>query len=563
MAQLTCMTFLIFSSVSCKKEDPIDPNLDKYTVQEMKVFTTIGDDLNAIVSISKSTETDYNIDAIVPDDANPGKRFRIDFAYPDGITPLSVSPQIADSIDFSVPKTFTIQFSTEVTRKFTVNIAEQAPEAPVITDFIIAGAEKTSIDNDRLRIDVRVAAGSNVSSLTPKITITPKTAVIVGGEQALNFSNVQYISVKNGGIIRRYAVQVTDYGFTRITTLLDRTAAFGKRPSFFTGSSETSIAFDEKGDAAFTSFAGGIKKYNLSNTQAEPTDLRMILASGQIAPVKVLQSVGGVLYSCNNPWAGGDLIVCAWPKTGPDDSPVEVLRIPVPSGSIFQNFQLVQQGSDINAYFVNRAPLRSSPKADPVLYQAKIPLTALSGGNVVKSFTSNATMSGLVNAGVGDGPNIELIPIPNSSEFIFNSGTLPPCHLNSNLASPVWFSSALVNGSSVGAKVFEFNRGKYLMYGVFSWSTNIANPKASKFVLLDATKKGFRQSIVDVNGEFAGTPPQYTTWNSMQKIDQALGGYSGEAGGFYCQTAYAVTATGKLRVGAISAENGFIVFECD
>jgi hypothetical protein len=562
-AYLMSIGIAVLAFSSCKKEDPVDPNLDKYVVQQLKVFTTKADDLNAIVSITKATETDYNIDAIVPDDANPGKRFRIEFTYPEGITPLAVSPVITDSIDFSVPKTFTIQFSAEETRKFTVNIAEQAPQAPQITEFSIAGAEQTAIDNDNLRINIRVAAGTNVSAVTPKITVTPSTALVVGGQQALNFSTVQYITVKNGGISKRYAVLVSDYGFTRVKTILDKTAANGARPSIFTGSSETSIAFDEKGQNTFVSFAGGIKKYNLSTPQADPTDLRMILPSGMIAPVKVLQSVGNTLFSCNNPWAGGDLVICAWTKTGPLDSPVEVLRIPVPSGAIFQNFQLAQQGVDIIAYFVNRAPLRSSPKADPVAYTARITPAAISGTAKVTSFETSAPISGLVSAGAGDGPNIELIPIPNSTDFIFNSGTLPPCHVNSNFSNPIWFSSALVNGSSVGAKAFEFNRGKYLMYGVFSWSTNLANPKASKFMLLDATRKGYRQSIADVNGEFAGTPPQYTTWNAMQKIEQNLGGYSGEAGGFYCQTAYAITATGTLRVACVSSENGFIIFECD
>ncbi|MCE2790603.1 MAG: hypothetical protein LW630_11920, partial [Saprospiraceae bacterium] len=501
-AYLMSIGIAVLAFSSCKKEDPVDPNLDKYVVQQLKVFTTKADDLNAIVSITKATETDYNIDAIVPDDANPGKRFRIEFTYPEGITPLAVSPVITDSIDFSVPKTFTIQFSAEETRKFTVNIAEQAPQAPQITEFSIAGAEQTAIDNDNLRINIRVAAGTNVSAVTPKITVTPSTALVVGGQQALNFSTVQYITVKNGGISKRYAVLVSDYGFTRVKTILDKTAANGARPSIFTGSSETSIAFDEKGQNTFVSFAGGIKKYNLSTPQADPTDLRMILPSGMIAPVKVLQSVGNTLFSCNNPWAGGDLVICAWTKTGPLDSPVEVLRIPVPSGAIFQNFQLAQQGVDIIAYFVNRAPLRSSPKADPVAYTARITPAAISGTAKVTSFETSAPISGLVSAGAGDGPNIELIPIPNSTDFIFNSGTLPPCHVNSNFSNPIWFSSALVNGSSVGAKAFEFNRGKYLMYGVFSWSTNLANPKASKFMLLDATRKGYRQSIADVNGEF-------------------------------------------------------------
>jgi hypothetical protein len=195
------------------------------------------------------------------------------------------------------------------------------------------------------------------------------------------------------------------------------------------------------------------------------------------------------------------------------------------------------------------------------MYSVSIPLASLLAGQKVTAFTANQKLTGLVNAGIGDGPNIELVPIPNSNEYFYNSGTSTPTLLSSTFGSPVSFSGALVNGSSVGMKVMEHNRGKYIMWGVFSWSTNAANPKASKFVLLDVTKKGYRNSITEINTELANS--KFTLWNGVQKMDIGLGGNSGELGDFYCQTSFATTAAGKLRLACLSAQNGFVVFEVE
>ena len=454
-----------------------------------------------------------------------------------------------------------IKFTETASRKYTVNIIEQAPQAPVITAFAISGAQQTVIEEDLRRISVRVPQGTNLTNITPKITLTPSTAIIVDGEKALDFTNLQSITVKNGGSVKTYSVKIEDYGFTKTTKLMDRSFASSLRPGIFASKSETSIALDAKGDFAFVSFADGIKKYNLNSPSAEPTDLNVAYADGKKASFKVLQNIGTVLLGCNNPWGGGEVVVSAWAATGPNDAPVEVARIPVPSGGIIQNFHVKSEGNNIIAYFVDRAPLRKSPKEDPVMYSVTIPLASVLAGQKATAFTSSQKMSGLVTSGVGDGPNIELIPIPNSNEFFYNSGTSTPTILNSTFGSPAAFSGALVNGSSVGMKVFEHNRGKYIMWGVFSWSTNAANPKASKFVLLDVTKKGYRSSITEINSELANS--KFALWNGVQKIDVGLGGNSGELGDFYCQTAFATTAAGKLRLACLSAQNGFVVYEVE
>jgi hypothetical protein len=548
---------------ACKKDpppEPVDPNLSKYVVSTLKVSTTRGDSLKAIVSESKISDSEFTLDAIVPDDGNPGKRFRVAFSFPSGITPTSITPSTADSIDFSVAKTFTMMFSDKVTKRYTVNIIEQAPQAPQIQAFTISGAQQTVIDQDRLVIDVRVAQGTNLSAVTPAITVSPNTAIVVDGGKALNFSNNQTIVVRNGALSRSYSVRVTDYGFTKVTPLADFSLVSNKRPSALT-SPESSIAFDGNGSNLFVSYGGGILSYNMSAPNSAPSNVNMIITGTTLAPSKVLQTVDGILFSGNNPWGGGNIEVCAWPN-GPTNAPVRVLNAPIPAGAIIQNFHIAKVGGNYVVTLVNREPTRRSPRVDPTAFIVNIPTSAVTTGTPVTTLPSPQTFVGMIAAGVGDGPNMEVLPVQNSTEYFYNSGTTPPVLVDGNLANPLRFSSALVNGSSVGMKAFEFNRGKYLMYGVFTWSDNLANPKASKFVLLDVTKKGYRQSIIDVNAELAATPSSFATWNAIQKIDIGLGGKAPTAD-YYCQTAFATTTSGKLRVAVLSENNGFMVFDCD
>lgn len=548
---------------ACKKEkpsDPVDPNLANYVVSDLKVYSTKGDTLKSIVTVSKISDTEGTIDAVVPDDGNPGKRFKIDFVYPTGVKATSVAPVTTDSIDFSIAKTFTIVFTDKVTKKYTVNIIEQAPQAPQIETFIIAGAQQTVIDQSKLVIDVRVAQGTNISAITPGITVSPNTATVVNSGLTFNFTNNQTITVKNGALSKSYLVRVTDYGFTKVSTLGDFSLASNKRPANFT-STESSIAFDADGSNAFVSSSAGILRYNMATPTAAPTNVNMVITGTTLAPSKILQTADGILFSGNNPWAGGNIEVCAW-VNGTSNAPVRVINAAIPAGSIFQNFHVVKSGSNFIFTFVNREPLRRSPKADPTAYVVTVPAASVTAGTPVTALPAPQTFTGMAAAGIGDGPNMELVPIPNSTDYFYNSGTISPTYVSPTLGSPVWFSTALVNGSSVGLKAFEHNRGKYLMYGVFTWSDNLANPKASKFVLLDVTKKGYKQTIVDINAELNTTPASYATWNGIQKMDVGLGGKAPTAD-YYCQTAFATTASGKLRVAVLSENNGFMVFECE
>jgi len=547
--------------LGCSKEPPADPNLSNYKVDGLTVMTTQGQDLNATFNVSTVNATEFNIDATVPDDGNEGKWFVIEFKYPEGITPLNVIPSITDSIDFSIAKTFTINFTETESRVYNVNIIELAPEEPIITSIDIPNSERVVINEQDRRVEVRMPQGTNLASLSPKFNLSPVTATVVSETNDLNFNQSQLITIRNGGLTKTYTVRVQDYGFTRVNTLLDRSFAAQNRPGYLLDSPESSIAFDAEGSHVFVAYAGGIKKYNLAMPLAPSLDLNLNLEGGNRAPTRVLQSMGDILFSSNALWESGEFVLCAWQATGPNDTPREVARVPVPQGTILQNFQIKQEGGVFKVYLVDRGPLRRSPRVDPILYTLDLPMNNLFSANKVTSFNSNTSIQGIVNAGAGDGPNIELVPLPNSSEFYFNSGTIAPMHLMSGLVNPIPFSGALVNGSSVGVKAFEFNRGKYAMWGVFSWSTNLTNNRASRFVLLDLTKNGYRNSITEINQDLANNI--FTSWNDVQKIDRGLGGNMGDPGGFYCQTAFAVTSSNKLRVACVSAQNGFVVYELD
>ncbi|HMP31141.1 MAG TPA: hypothetical protein PKD85_16160, partial [Saprospiraceae bacterium] len=502
-----------------------------------------------------------NIDAIVPNDGKDGKWFKIEFTYPDGITAQSVAPSISDSIDFSIAKTFSIAFTDKETRKYTVNIIEQAPEEPVITAITVSGAQQTVINEGARRIEIRVPQGTNLTSITPTFTLTPVTAVLVGGPRAFDFTNSQTVTVKNGASTKVYTIKIQDYGFTKVTTLLNGTLANSARPGFFLDKPESSISLSQDGRFAFVAFEGGIKRYDLNAPSTAPIDVDLKNSNGGNAPTRVLQTVGTYLLSGNAIWESGEVILSAWNLDSPATPPVEVVRIPVTPGSIIQNFQAKLEGNNIIAYFSDRGPLRKSPRLDPIMYTVNIPIANIALGTKVTAFTSSRTITGLVNAGIADGPNGEIVPIPNSQEFFFNHGTIAPTHLTSSFSNPVFFSGALVNTSSVGLKAFEFNRGKYAMWGVFSWSTNAANPNANRLVVVDLTKKGFRQSIIDINDELANG--KFTTWNDIQKVSFGLGGNMSDPGGFYAQTAFATTSNNKLRIACISAQNGFVVLEVE
>jgi hypothetical protein len=564
LSAMLVMALGIVLIAACKKTEtpvvPVDPNLSNYVVSDVRVLTTKGDTLKSIVTVSKISETEGTIDAVVPDDGNPGKRFKVDFVYPTSVKPTSVTPSLTDSIDFSIAKTFTFVFTDKVTKKYTLNIIEQAPQAPQIETFVITGAQQTVIDQSKSVIDVRLAQGANVTAIAPVITVSPNTATIVNGGATFNFSTNQTITVKNGALSKSYLVRVTDYGFTKTTVLGDFSLAANKRPTTLT-STESSIALDADGSNAFVSSSAGILRYNLATPTATPTNVNMVITGTTLAPTKVLQTAGGILFSGNNPWAGGNIEICAW-ANGTSSAPVRVINAAIPAGSIFQNFHVVKNGNNFVFTFVNREPLRKSPKADPTAYIVTVPAASVTAGTPVTTLPAPQTFTGMAAAGITDGPNMELVPIPNSTDYFYNSGTISPTYVSPTLSSPVWFSTALVNGSSVGLKAFEHNRGKYLMYGVFTWSDNLANPKASKFVLFDVTKKGYKQTILDVNAEFASTPISYATWNSIQKMDVGLGGKAPTAD-YYCQTAFATTASGKLRVAVLSENNGFMVFECE
>lgn len=570
------LTFLFFS---CKKNEvQPDPNESKYLITSIKILKTNGDSLKAVITgLPTATTTTADVIATVADDGNDGKRFKVVFSYPANITPISVTiPGVTnpiDSIDFSTAKTFTIKFSNSVTTTINLTISEQAPTDPVLSSFTINNAERIQIDETNSRIDVRMPQGANLAALLPTVVVSPSTAEIVTTGN-LDFTNTQTFTIKNGSRTKSYSVYVSDYGFTRVTKVADFSVNGNARPASFT-TPETSVAIDPTGQYVFVSVNSKILKYDMNNQNATPTELNLQFAdtnAAKTAPTTVLQIAGNYLVSCGAYWASGPLLVAAWNLTNLG-SPVLLAKITLPTGGIFQNMQISVDATSANAYFINREPVRRSPKANPTVNKITIPLASLisGAGLPITSFTSTTEMVNYATNGFSDGPNMDLIPIPNNTtDFLTNSwgGRFQIIGNDFNATSLKTVNTTLLGTYVQGVKAFEYNRGKYAMFAITpgSGADNASNPFHSNFNVWDMTKKGYRQSIIDIETERTSTPATYTTWNAIRKLRTPLGTKATSGGTGYCQTAYTIIGSGntqKLRVVAISGNNGFVVYDLD
>ena len=573
---LTLLGICIVFFNSCKKDEILqDPNDSKYLVLGIKIFKTNGDSVKSLITGLPTSAKAASVDLIatVADDGNPGKRFKVSFIYPASINPTSVTVSggsATDSLDFSTSKTFTIKFSDAVTTTVNLTISEQAAADPVLNSFAIPNAERILIDEDNAVISVRMPQGTALTALTPTTTISPNTAEILTNG-ALDFTNSQSFRIKNGSRTKTYTVSVTDYGFTRVTKFADFSVSGNNRPAIFT-TPESSVAIDPTGQFVFVAVNSKIYKYDLNTPAAAPTELNLTLTGGATAPAKVLQIAGTYLLACNNPWGGGNLQVAGWSLANMA-TPVLIANVTLPAAAIVQNMQIKLDATSATAYFVNREPVRRSPKVNPTVNTINIPFANLLSGTglPITTFTSTTEMANYASSGYSDAPNMDIIPIlNNTTDFLYNGwgGRFMIMGSDYNASTIKVISGALLGTYVQGIKAFEYNRGKYAMFAITpgSGADNAANPLHSSFFMWDFSKKGYRNSLVDIETERTATPVSYATWNSIQKFRKPLGTKGNGSGDWYCQTGYAIIgagATQKLRVVALSVNNGFVVYDLD
>ena len=121
------------------------------------------------------------------------------------ITGASVSPGSGVSQDFTNPVTYTVTASDSSTKAYTVTVNVALNSAKDITGFSILGVSGTIGANS---ITLTVPYGTNVTSLTPTVTITG-ASVSPGSGVSQNFTNpVTYTVTASDGSTKAYTVTV-------------------------------------------------------------------------------------------------------------------------------------------------------------------------------------------------------------------------------------------------------------------------------------------------------------------------------------------------------------------
>ncbi len=91
---------LSFSALTfgCKKAEMPSDNPENFVIDSIRVLSINNEPLYVNYNINNT-----RIDALVENDGISGKVFKVQFVFPNGITPLSITPDISKSVDFKNP----------------------------------------------------------------------------------------------------------------------------------------------------------------------------------------------------------------------------------------------------------------------------------------------------------------------------------------------------------------------------------------------------------------------------------------------------------------------------
>ncbi len=112
--------FSISTFSGCGKSETVDLNELNYKIDSLKIFNIKNQILNARYDFNGN-----NIGIQVDNDGIPGNQFIIQFSYPQGITPKSITPNINNPIDFKNPVKFDLVFKEDVIKTYTVTLVEK------------------------------------------------------------------------------------------------------------------------------------------------------------------------------------------------------------------------------------------------------------------------------------------------------------------------------------------------------------------------------------------------------------------------------------------------------
>lgn len=104
-------------------EENMGTPVERYVVEQLKVYTADNEALYVNFNIFGD-----RIDALVENDGKPGSVFKLEFGYPEGIEPVSISPSLSSPIDCAAPVAFELLFPGDFRRRYTLDLKEDAPD---------------------------------------------------------------------------------------------------------------------------------------------------------------------------------------------------------------------------------------------------------------------------------------------------------------------------------------------------------------------------------------------------------------------------------------------------
>lgn len=116
--------------------------------------------------------------------------------------------------DFMSPVTYTVIAQDGVIiQNWTVTVAEAAPSTDtVIKTFFVSGQTGVAIDADNHTIDVEVASGTDVSSLTPTVSVSENATIDPASGVARDFTSpvIYTVTAQDGSTTQDWTVTVTE-----------------------------------------------------------------------------------------------------------------------------------------------------------------------------------------------------------------------------------------------------------------------------------------------------------------------------------------------------------------
>jgi len=163
--------FFYCSTLSCQKaiiENP-SPDLTKFRVSSIKVVSPIAFSL-------KSSGHDF---IGLTRNYNGGKLFQLKFNFPEGVSPIAISPDPTFARDYSNPITFSVKFTEEIEKLYTVKIGNYQS-----SDFkrkVIRGVWVSDIASDvfdseaNIKECVRICHEIGINTIFPVVYNDAKT----------------------------------------------------------------------------------------------------------------------------------------------------------------------------------------------------------------------------------------------------------------------------------------------------------------------------------------------------------------------------------------------------